>query len=255
MPELRTSDAIYLSTWAGFMVHKVKPGTPGSFERTNAENKLINEMRYNSITGMIANIEKVKSKNEQFDDQFKITILESATKSKHALMLGYSGGTSFRLLTKLFMADLSKPVTIETSAVDHEGGKTSTHFFVKQDGVNMKALWSKDNKRGLPDLVKVKIKNKDVWDDTDQMAFVEKFLEEKIKTRFNMTASEPAPDGPQDDIEDQGESAPAPTQPAAAPKAASGLGRTAPINPAPSKKEEPAPAPVSTEEDLPDWLK
>lgn len=258
---LRTFDSIYLSIFAGYMVQKVDHGTAGSFQRTNANNQLVNELRFNSLTGHVTEITKIDPKDEKFDFQFRIMIWDG--KQKYALHVPASGGTAFRLFTKLFMAKLSDPVTIDTQGKPIDGdkdGKLSTHFFVNQNGTSLKALWTKDNKRSLPDLDKVTFKGKEAWDDSKQMAYIEQFIKEKIAPQFiKITTS----DGPKDDTEQPDVTAPLQQQ-ASAPKAPSNLGQTAApaaAAPAPTQAPAPTPAPVAApapappiNSELPPWL-
>jgi len=53
-------------------------------------------------------------------------------------------------------------------------------MFVNQGGAALKWYYTKDNRNGLPELKKLKVKGKETWDDSDMMEFLEKMVAEKF---------------------------------------------------------------------------
>jgi hypothetical protein len=50
-----------------------------------------------------------------------------------------------------------------------------------QNGSGLKWAFTKDNPNGMPDLVKIKVKGKDTWDDSDRMEFLENYAKGLFK--------------------------------------------------------------------------
>jgi hypothetical protein len=69
-------------------------------------------------------------------------------------------------------------VTPQTK-VEADGTKKSS-IFINQDGVSLKHAFTKDAPNGLPPMTQVTVKGSLVWDDTDQMVFLEKMVMDTI---------------------------------------------------------------------------
>lgn len=105
-----------------------------------------------------------------------ISVSDSGVTYKFGVKVG--SGYGKQLLAKLANADLSKPMKLEPTASE-EGGQKRTGFFVTQ-GKALKQLWTRDNPNGMPQMTSVVFKGKTQWDDSEQVAFIEKYYTENI---------------------------------------------------------------------------
>lgn len=76
-------------------------------------------------------------------------------------------------------ANLEWPMKISPSFKDDRGG-----LFIKQNGFPLKWYFNKENPRDLPQLKKVKVGNRDMWDNSDQQAYFINMLMLKIKPKL-----------------------------------------------------------------------
>ena len=172
------SNKTFVNLFNGDMTIRAKNDTPGAVSRTNKKGNVVWELRFNTLTGILVGISKKDVPEAGL--VWEIDFMDEKDGKIYCLNVPYGGGSSFKLFTKLFMVPkLDRAVEIQTSLKDER-----TQFFVKQDGTSMKALWTKDNKRGLPDLKKIMVKGKETWDDTDQMLAIEAFMQKHIIPRL-----------------------------------------------------------------------
>jgi hypothetical protein len=164
----------YFSILNGKFSVRVQEGTPGAVSRVNKLGKQVWEIFHDSFTGKLVNIrvrdgEYGKSWNFDFKDGGEI----------YTLQLPYSNSSAVNLLKILPNADLAKEMKVQPSMKIEDNVK-KTSIFVSQDGVTLKHAFTKDNPNGMPDLKKVVVSGKEVWDDTDRLAFLQKMVDEQI---------------------------------------------------------------------------
>jgi hypothetical protein len=93
--------------------------------------------------------------------------------------LNFSGGYAISFLKALPNADVTKEMTIVPKYTE-EGDKKSSVIFINQNGKGLKHFWTKDNPGGLPPMVKIKVKGKEAWDDSDRLEYLYKYVNEVI---------------------------------------------------------------------------
>jgi hypothetical protein len=86
--------------------------------------------------------------------------------------MNFSSGYSASFLKTLPNVKLSDRVQI-TPKLTIEGDKKKSVCFLNQNGSGLKWAFTRENPNGMPDLVKIKVKGKDTWDDSDRMEFLE----------------------------------------------------------------------------------
>jgi hypothetical protein len=84
--------------------------------------------------------------------------------------------------------DFSKHVKISPNSKE-ENGKTRNNFFIMQGGHALKQYFTKENPNGLPPMVPVTVKGKTVYDNTEQLKFIEKMINEMIVPRLPKNAA------------------------------------------------------------------
>lgn len=225
--ENRMTGKTFVNIFNGKFVIRTDEKTPMAISRQNKKGNKVWELHYNSLKGVMTGI--TKKDNPDFGLMWEIQLSDD---KDYVLNIPYGGGQSFKFFTKLVMVpDLDQPIEVGVQLKDEK-----THFFISQKSVAMKTFWNKDNKRGLPELRQVKRNGKPAWDDTEQMEYIENFLDTKIIPRLKTLNF--APDGPTDDQDES--------------EAHRNFQATSKNSFKDERKEE---APAHTEADIPDWLK
>lgn len=112
-----------------------------------------------------------------FGRELHLTITDGA--ESYLLQMKWDGGYSVTFCKIIKNADLRLPMTLIPKFEEKDGRKRSS-MFIQQDGRALKWFWNKDNPGDLPNLVKHEIRGQAVWDNTAQMAYLEKMLREEI---------------------------------------------------------------------------
>lgn len=170
-------NTVYLGVSNGKIVQSFKTKTEHSTERVNKAGKLVYEEHYDFVEGIIKGL----STKENDYGKFWVITLESDGKT-YLLEFNYSGGISQSFLKALPNVKLGNPVRlVPRVSEDPISGKKKAVMFINQNEQGIKHFFTKDNPNGMPDLVKVKIKGKETWDDSDRMEFLERYC----KALFN----------------------------------------------------------------------
>lgn len=162
------SKATFISIIGGKFTQKVREGTPGAVSRINKNNVEVWEMQYDHFNGKLVGIKVVDS---EFGKQWNFTL--KAGDSEFVWTSPYSNGYSKAFLKILPNINLAESFKISPSSKEVDG-KTQNTVFVNQNGAVVKHYYNKETPNGLPQMVEITVKGQKVWDDTDQMAFLEK---------------------------------------------------------------------------------
>jgi len=165
----------FITIYQGKFCIRVPEGTEGSFSRVNKIGKEVNELFYDSFTGVLKNI-KVKD-SPDYGKNWEFVF--EADGQKYTLQLSYSNSFATALLKMLPNIDVSKEFTLSPSMKLVEG-KNQSSLFVNQDGKSIKHAYTKDNPNGLPDMLKIKVKGQDTWDDSDRLIFLTEMINRDI---------------------------------------------------------------------------
>lgn len=155
-----------LETDAGAIACSNKDGTKKWFEQ-----------RFPSYTGFIKNVTKRKT---EWGTDLCIDINDGSEAIE--LQMPWDSKYAKGFLKCMPNIDLSKQITFSPwmkEVVDN--GKTikKTMLYLsdgptKEDQINW--YWTKDNPFGLPEMKTVRVKGEDIWDDTEQMEYLEDHL-------------------------------------------------------------------------------
>lgn len=172
------NSAVFLSIGDGKITKRVKQPTEKSVQRETKEGKIVNEEKYDKLTGYITDIKTYE--HDQWGKFWNIHIHDGD--SDYILQMNYSGGYASAFLKTLPNVDLSEKASLVPS-MKVEGDKKKTSMFVVQNGTPLKHYWNEENqwRNGeLPVLNKVKVKGKLTYDDSDLMEYLERYVTEKI---------------------------------------------------------------------------
>lgn len=172
-----SSNATYYGIKDGKIVRAFKEEVPGlTKSRVNKNNRTVHEAFYDRIKGRITDI-KVRDR-EEFGKEWNITLVDSAGNTE-VLQFKFSSGYANGFLRALPNVDVTREITFGPF-MKMEGDKKKTTLFLNQDGKAAKWAFTKDSPNGCPEMVQVKYQGKLVWDDSEQMEFLEKMVNEQI---------------------------------------------------------------------------
>jgi hypothetical protein len=200
----------YVNIVVGKFAFRAKETTPNAVSRTNKNNVVVWELHYDTLSNMrISKIEKVESKD--YGPNWEVTLREAD--EVYVLNLPYSGRTTNGLFHRLPNINFGMPVTLKSFYIenDKKPGTFRTYLTVEQGGAKIENAFTKEKPNGLPEMEQIEVKGKLVWDDTKQMRFMEKLLNEVIIPKIEslnaapkpeIVPSEPELDGPDLDDDD-----------------------------------------------------
>lgn len=177
----------FISIVGGRFCIRVPEGTAGAETRINKLGKQVTEKYYDNFTAKLVGL-KVTDGN--YGKQWEFAFQDSGEVYK--LQLGYTNSFAKNILKMLPNADLSKEMKISPQTKVEPDGTKKSSIFINQDGQALKHAYTRDNPNGLPPMTQVTVKGTLVWDDTDQMIFLEKMVNEKIIPKLGGAVVTPA---------------------------------------------------------------
>jgi len=172
MGAIKSTSAIYLTIADGKFCRRFQSPNADTIERVNKDGKVVYEEFYKAFEGRITNIQ---TRENEYGKSWMVTLDDNG--ETYIVQMNYSSGYSASFLKALPNVDFSKNVILAPS-MKIEGEKKKTTMFINQDGKAIKWAYTRENPNGLPELVKIKVKGKETWDDSEQM----EFLENMVKT-------------------------------------------------------------------------
>lgn len=168
------SAGVFLQVSKGKLVRQFPQKTEKSVMRVNKNGKTVHEEFYDSLTARLTDI---KVKESDFGKFWTLVFNDGSM--NYFIDLNFSGGYAISFLKALPNADVTKDMTIVPKYTE-EGDKKSSVIFINQNGKGLKHFWTKDNPGELPPMVKIKVKGKEAWDDSDRLEYLFKYVNEVI---------------------------------------------------------------------------
>lgn len=168
-----SSGKIYLSIADGKLVQQFKEAQEGTKERINKNARVVHEKFYDAIVGHLTGV--IKREND-YGIFLEIGLHDG--EDQYQISTQFSGRYSSSFLKALANVKLNEKVRIMPwSMVDKNDAtkKVTGLTMYHNDGNNWVKLapyYTKDDPKGLPQMVKVKLKGKETWDDSDMMDFL-----------------------------------------------------------------------------------
>jgi hypothetical protein len=169
-----SNNAIFLGISNGKISRQFQTPTEKSISRVNKNGKTVHEEFYDFVEGKITDI---TTKDSDYGKFWCVTLQDDG--DKYVLQFNYSSGYANGFLKTLPNVDMSSIVKLVPKATQ-EGDKTKTTLFINQNNEGLKWHYTKDAPNGLPPMVKVKVKGKETWDDSDAMEFLEAMARERV---------------------------------------------------------------------------
>ena len=177
----------FISIVGGRFCIRVPEGTAGAETRTNKLGKLVTEKYYDNFTAKLVGL-KVADGN--YGKQWEFSFQDNGEVYK--LQLGYTNSFAKNIIKMLPNADLSKEMKISPQTKVEPDGTKKSSIFINQDGKALKHAYTRELPNGLPPMVQVTVKGSLVWDDTDQMVFLEKMVNDTIIPKLGGAVVTPA---------------------------------------------------------------
>lgn len=159
----------YLTIAEGKIVIRSKEPREGFVTRTTKTGKEVHERQFESVGGVVQDI---TSKQTEWGKKWSIDLVDGH--ESYNLSLNYDSQYAKPIINSLLNTstyNASEPVDIRPYQFpDKATGKTKTGATVTQGGE--KIAW-KFGRGEMPDMVQVVVKGAKVWDDTEQLAFLQ----------------------------------------------------------------------------------
>ena len=173
----------YISIVGGRFCIRVQEGSEGAVSRVNKLNKTVFEKYYDNFTGKLVSI---KVTDGVYGKQWVFGFKDGD--EVYNLQLGYTNSFAKNIIKMLPNADLSKDMKLSPSTKVEADGTKKSSLFINQDGVALKHAYTKAEPNGLPPMVEITVKGSKVWDDTDQMVFLENMVKTSIMPKLSGVA-------------------------------------------------------------------
>lgn len=160
----------YLSVADGNLVRQHKQANERTAERLTKTGKLVYEERFKDLT---AKLDGITTRENDYGKQWQLRFQDQG--DYYVISLPYSSRYASSFLKALPNIDLSKEVRFMPWAMKDKNDptKTVTGITLYQDGEKVAPYYTKEDPKGLPQMVKIKVKGKEQWDDSDMMSYLE----------------------------------------------------------------------------------
>lgn len=175
----------YISIVGGRFCIRVAEGSEGAVSRVNKIGKTVHEKYYDNFTGKLVGIKTTDGGT--YGKQWVFSFQDAG--EIYNLQLGYTNSFAKNIIKMLPNADLSKEMKVSPSTKVEPDGTKKSSIFINQDGKALKHAYTREVPNGLPPMTQVTVKGTLVWDDTDQMVFLEKMVNEKIIPKLGGVAT------------------------------------------------------------------
>ena len=180
MLENNNENKIYVSVYDGKFTVRTDQSNPKAKERINKNGTKIYELLFDGISGILENVQDFKTENP-FGSFRNIVFTLRDKEESYLLSTPYSSRESKGILMRLPNINLKNPIKIKIAKKDHP------FTWITQNDVTVPAKWTKDNPGNLPQMVKVEVKGKETFDDTEQMKFLFEFIQTNVVGKIPST--------------------------------------------------------------------
>ena len=174
-----SSNTIYLSVADGNLVRSYKEANANTKQRVTKTGKLVHEERFNDLTALLVGAE---TKENDFGKQWCLKFQEG--EETYIVNMPYSSRYAASFLKALPNIDLAKNVKFMPWSMNDKNDpakKVTGVTMYQNDGngmVKVAPAFTKDAPNGLPEMVKIKVKGREQWDDSAMAEFLENVAKE-----------------------------------------------------------------------------
>lgn len=181
----------YLSVSDGKIVKRVEEGTPGAVSRTTKSGKVLHELKFSYVSGILTDIRIRENEfNGNLLKSWALTLVDGG--EQYQLEIHYDSSWASTMLNALAnpVIDFSKPLTFSPWQKQKPDGKYTRCLYVNQgEGKDNSIPWMNPN--GLPPMVEVMLNGKKQWDSYERMQFLENMVQTEVRPKLiseNMAA-------------------------------------------------------------------
>lgn len=184
--EAEESRKQYVRCMNGMFVKRVKEPNEKTIERELSKGpkkgQLVYELHFATIEGQLVDIRKEVHEQYGASWEFEIDITVDAENPEFlVIQIPYDSGYAKNIITRLPNISLDKDVIFQAYSFTPQGSsKERKGISMNQNGKKVASFYSREEPKGLPPMVELKVKGKTVWDDTDMMEFLENMMEEDV---------------------------------------------------------------------------
>jgi hypothetical protein len=177
---------IFLSVANGKLVRQHKEATPQTTQRVTKTGKVVHEEFFNDLIGVITNI---TTKENDYGKQWVVTFMDG--NDIYFVTMPYSSRYSSSFLKALPNLNRNNPVRFLPWEMQdkNDASKKITGITLYQDDgngfVKIKPFFTKETPNGLPEMKRIKVKGKEIWDDSDMMQFLERIVVTWVSKKIN----------------------------------------------------------------------
>lgn len=194
----------YLKIVNGFFAVSTTPDNPQAKRRTTKTGREVYELHYDTLTGVIEDINYRKHQHDGITYR-SITVKLSSGIGNYQLdldVMSDAANTFFHCLPNI---EDGKPITMNVWLGSDKTGTSRTKFIIKQHGSAVKWAYTNENPNGRPGWEKIVTRDVDgseivKWDRTAQIGWFINHLEEHaVRHRTHLRTTnpwEPAPEVP-----------------------------------------------------------
>lgn len=170
LSQLGGTNTTYLSVADGNLVRQHKQATERTTERITKTGKLVFEEKFKDLTGKLTNLD---TRENDYGKQWQLTFKDG--EDTYIVSLPFSSRYASSFLKALPNLQLGKEVRFMPWAMKDklDATKTITGITLYQEGNKLAPAYTKEEPNGLPQMVKIKVKGKEQWDDSAMMEFLE----------------------------------------------------------------------------------
>lgn len=170
LTNLGGANTTYLSVSDGNLVRQHKQANAQTTGRLTKTGKLVYEERFKDLT---AKLDGITTRENDYGKQWQIRFQDQG--DYYVISLPYSSRYASSFLKALPNIDLAKELRFMPWAMKDkmDATKTITGITLYQNGEKIAPYYTKEDPKGLPQMVKIKVKGKEQWDDSDMMSYLE----------------------------------------------------------------------------------
>lgn len=170
LSQLGGTNTTYLSVSDGNLVRQHKTANERTTERVTKTGKLVFEERFKDLTATLVNI---NTRENDYGKQWQLEFKDGD--ATYIVSMPYSSRYASSFLKALPNVNISEPLRFMPWAMKdkNDPSKTVTGITCYQFDLKIPPYYTKENPNGLPQMVKIKVKGKEQWDDSDMTSFLE----------------------------------------------------------------------------------
>jgi hypothetical protein len=182
------NNMIFVSTFNGHFVVRVKEGTPGSESRKNKNDREVYELKYSYVEGYLTSAAYLMRVHDAKEYE-SLSLILAEGEEEYKVDFPWTSRLAQSFFNVMESLDFTKKVRIDITTKDE-----NNVIFIKQNNQVAKWKYTKDNPNGKPNWEQVTVNGKTQWDRTKELGFFREILETKIVPNLYRQSTLPAAD-------------------------------------------------------------